>query len=218
MDFNSFFRGDNFLFVFCNKIMDTVLLSILWVFLSIPLITIGPTTAALYFTVVKCLRGGDDHTYRCFWKSFLGNLRAGIPATLIAAAILGLLTVGLEAARQMTATGITGYTLFYIAYYFAAVLPVGVVCYLFPLLGRFSFSVRNLFVTSTQLAVRHLPSTIVIVLLVIMVVNFCLKYPAAIFLVPSLTALVSSLFFERIFQKYIPASLPDTSEDISDGE
>lgn len=208
MGTNSFFRGDNPLFYSCNKIVDTVMLSIVWVFLSLPIITIGPATAALYFTVVKCLRGDEGHTYLRLWKSFLGNLKVGIPATLISALVLALLSVGLEAARRMTAAG-PQYVVLYVAYYCAAVLPVGAVCYLFPMLGRFSFRLKDLLRTALQLAIRHLPSTIFIVVSIILALNFCLHYVAAIFLLPALVMLFWSFFLERIFKKYMPAPAAD---------
>lgn len=208
MNFNSFFRGDNFLFRWCNKIVDTVLLSVLWVFFSLPLVTAGPAAAALYFLTVKHLRENEDGVFLRFWRSFLGSLRTGIPATLISAAALALLSVGLETLRQQASAGVAPAWL-YIAYYVAAVVPVGIICWLFPLLGRFSFSLGGLFSTAAKLALRHLPSTVVVVLLTIQAVNFCLNRPMAIFLFPTLAALLSSLFFERIFRKYLPAEKPE---------
>ena len=208
MNFNSFFRGDNFLFRWCNKIMYTALLSILWVFFSLPLITIG----ALYFAVVKCLRGDEDRVFVCFWRSFLGNLKVGIPATLISAAALGLLSIGLEQLALLSRAGAVPAWL-YVAYYVAAVVPVGIVFWSFPLLGRFSFTLGELFSTAAQLALRHLPSTVVVVLLLIQAVNFCLNRPMAMFLFPSLTLLLASLFFERVFQKYLPPAPPEEPED-----
>lgn len=212
MSFNSFFREDNFIFSWSNKIVDAVMLSILWVFLSLPIVTAGPATAALYFTVVKCLRGGEDKTYLRLWRSFLGNLKLGIPATLISAAVLLLLSIGLEAARGLTAVD-SRYAVLYTAYYCAAVLPVGVVCYLFPLLGRFSFRLWDLLRTAMQLTIRHLLSTVVMVVTAILVVNVCLMFPAAMFLLPSLTMLVWSWMLERIFKKYLPAEPPASLDE-----
>ena len=207
MNFNSFFRGDNLLFRWCNKIMYTALLSVLWVFFSLPLVTAGPAAGALYFAVFKCLRGDEDRVFLCFWRSFAGNLRVGIPATLLSAAALGLLSIGLEQLALLSRAGAVPAWL-YVAYYVAAVVPVGIIFWVFPLLGRFSFSLKELFSTAGQLALRHLPSTVVVVLLVIQSVNFCLNRPMAMFLLPSLTRLLCSLFFERVFQKYLPPAQP----------
>ena len=55
----------------------------------------------------------------------------------------------------------------YIAQYFVLMLPAGVLCWLCPLLGRFEYGVRDLFGTALRLTVLHLPSTVVMVLLII---------------------------------------------------
>ena len=64
-----------------------------------------------------------------------------------------------------TETGGLAYVL-YVAYYFALILPAGVLCWLFPLLGRFEYGVGGLFRVALQLTAAHLPSTVVVVLLV----------------------------------------------------
>ena len=43
--------------------VDIVGLSILWTFLCLPIVTAGPATAALYYTVVKCLRRRDSGAF-----------------------------------------------------------------------------------------------------------------------------------------------------------
>ena len=52
-----FFNYDNAVITTINKIVDMILLSIVYVILCIPIITIGPATTALYYAVVKMLEG-----------------------------------------------------------------------------------------------------------------------------------------------------------------
>ena len=54
----SFFSGENFFFRATGRILDLVVLSLLWLVCSLPMVTVGPATAALYYSCVKCLRYG----------------------------------------------------------------------------------------------------------------------------------------------------------------
>ena len=102
------------------------------------------------------------------------------------------------------------------AYYFALILPAGMLCWLFPLLGRFEYRLKELFRTALQLTIAHLPSTVVVVLLVAQTAVFCITRWWPVVFIPVLTTLLVSLFFERIFQKYSPELAheePETSEE-----
>ena len=50
--FQRIFNPNNLFFQGCSKIFDLVVLSALWLALCLPVVTIGPATAALYYTVV----------------------------------------------------------------------------------------------------------------------------------------------------------------------
>ena len=51
------FNPENDLWRITGKLVDLFLLSVFWLVCSIPLFTLGPATAALYHTVVRCIRG-----------------------------------------------------------------------------------------------------------------------------------------------------------------
>lgn len=92
----------------------------------------------------------------------------------------------------------------YVAQYFALMVPAGMLCWLFPLLGRFDYKVGGLFRTALQLTVAHLPSTVVIVLLTVQSAVFCIERWWPVLFMPSVAMLLVSLFTERVFQKYAP--------------
>ena len=80
---------------------------------------------------------------------------------------------------------------------------------MFPLLSRFTFSLRGLLWTSLQFSLAHLPSTILILAAAgaAFLANELLLVP--ILVTPCLTALFWSLLMERAFRKH----LPDPPED-----
>lgn len=197
-----FFNPEKGIWAWLSTLVDICGLSILWLFLCMPVVTIGPATAALYYTVVKCVRGREPGAFGYYFRSLRENLRVGCAASLICAAAAVLLSFGCLVMRTNAVTD-AGRVLFGV-YCGALFLPAGVLCWLFPLLGRFTFGVRDLFVTALQLALRHLPSTVVVTLLTAQTAAFCiLNWWPALFL-PAVTALLASLFLERVFQKYAP--------------
>ncbi len=101
----------------------------------------------------------------------------------------------------------------YVAYYFALILPAGVLCWLFPLLGRFDYGVRGLFHTALQLTAAHLPSTVVVVLLTAQTAVFCIEEWWPVVFMPAVSVLLVSLFFEKIFQRYSPELAPGEPEN-----
>lgn len=200
---NSFFSNNNFIFRYSNYILDMAALSILWLFLSLPVVTAGGATAALYYTVSRHTRKGHVLPYHHYLRSFKENVKIGIPCSLLTTAALGLLWVGLTMMRSLASYD-GQYMVIYAMYYFACFLPLGVICYAFPLLGRFTFGVKDLICTAFQLSICHLPTTILLVVLVVLTACVCLSLYWTVLFLPAITAVVMSLFLERIFKQYAP--------------
>ena len=62
---------------------------------------------------------------------------------------------------------------------------------------------KDLFRTALLLALRHLPTTIVLVLLTVQMVAIGVQLWWPVLFAPVLTVLLVSLFLERIFAKYL---------------
>jgi uncharacterized membrane protein YesL len=199
---NSIFNPDNLFFRILARGVDLVGLSIVWIFLCLPVVTIGPATAALYYTTVKVFRQGEDRGFRVYFRAFRDCLKRGIPATLICEAVWAVLVLGYVVMSHNISTDLG--VVMYMAYYIAMLIPAGLVCYLCPLLGRFEMKLGDLLRTAFTLTLRHLPSTCIIVLLVLQVVIWGVQKWYPVLFMPVITCLIVSLFVEKIFLKYLP--------------
>ena len=199
--FRKVFDPENAWWAFLGRGVDLVGLSLAWGFLCIPIVTFGPATSALYYTVVKCFRQREKSTFTIFWRSFRGNLKQGIKTTLLSVPVVLLLVFGYGVMKQNWSTPLGA--VMFVAYDVALVVPLGVLCWLFPLLGRFESPLKDAFRTSAMLTFRHLPTTVVAVLLTLESGIFLLERWWPVFFMPALWALLSSLFMERIFPKYL---------------
>ena len=199
-----FFNPEKGIWVWLSTLVDVCGLSIVWTFLCMPVVTAGPATAALYYTVVKCVRGRESGAFGCYFRSFRANFKTGLWTTLAVLPAAALL-LGLHHIARWYGTRAGGVLyLLYVAQYFALMIPAGVLSWLFPLLGRFDYRVRDLFGAAFRLTVLHLPSTVVVVLLTAQAAVFCVQYWWPVLFLPGVVMVLASLFTERIFQKYSP--------------
>ena len=77
------FNPENGFWRVTGKIVDAALLSLFWIVCSLPVFTLGPATAALYKTSVKCLRGDETKSWSMFFLTFKENFKVGALTSLI---------------------------------------------------------------------------------------------------------------------------------------
>lgn len=85
------FDPENKLMQAITRLTDLLILSILWTVCSIPLVTIGPATAALYYVILKMTDDSESSILASFFRSFRQNFRQGTILTVISALIALLL-------------------------------------------------------------------------------------------------------------------------------
>ncbi|MFV0342698.1 MAG: YesL family protein [Anaerocolumna sp.] len=195
------FNLDNPFFTGLTKFVDLILVSILWLICCIPIITIVPATSALYYTVVKVIRRERGYISREFFHAFKTNFKSGTIAGLILTALVVILVLD----RRFTnlIEGNLAVILFTI---FNAMLLIVflVTLYLCPVLSRFSMSVKSLYKTAFFMAMRHLPTTILLAVVTLVFTFAVYIIPFLIIIVPGLTQLVISFLMERVLKKYMP--------------
>ena len=211
--FQSLFNPDSTFFRFTGRVLDAVVLSVLFLLCCLPVVTIGPAASTLYYSCVKYIRRGESGAYRGFFHAFRDNLRAGIPATVVFL-LLGLaldagflfFTMAAQAAGDI-------WPLVRVVYCVLLLLPLSYLAVTFPLLSRFTFTAGGLLSTALRVTLRHLPAALGAAVLlagsVILTLRFL--YWGVILLTPAVCALVSSLLLEPVFRRYTP------KEDGGDG-
>src|SRR5699024_1479033 len=83
------FSYDSMLSRFLYLVGDIVTLHFLWLLCSLPIVTMGASTTALYYSCMKRIRTNEGYPTRNFFKSFKENFRQ---STLI---WLGMVIIGL---------------------------------------------------------------------------------------------------------------------------
>lgn len=205
-----FFSQDNPIMVFLGKLFDVMLLSLIWFLFSIPLLTIGASTTALYYASVKSIRRDRGYIFREFWHCFKTNF---IQATILW--ILGVIIVILMFTNIQLALSIGGVVGTVLTGVYAALsfILLGMSMYILPFLSRFTMKTFPLLKTCLFVMFRHLLSTIAIVVIFLGSIFVASVILPLLFIIPSAGAIGISLLMERILKKYTPEPDKEYSEN-----
>lgn len=189
---------------------DLIILTVLWLICSLPIITMGASTTALYYVTTRQLSNREGYVSRDFFRSFRKNF---IQATLTEI-ILGIITIALVfniiTIDRSTAFGAFMYPVQFIILYEVTIVTI----YIYPILSRFEFRTPQLFKTAFFMANRHLLTTFTCLMLFVAAIAIMLKYYILIFVCAGFYAILTSLMFMYLFRKYIPDMDKDNFEDM----
>ena len=183
----------------------------------LPLITIGASTTALYYTSIKAVLK-EGTVVKNFFKSYKENLKQSIVIEVILLIVAYIMYINWKIVFQMSGGG----SVFKIVYFVVLIWLVPIVCYIFPLLARFALSIKLLFVNAFVLSFKNLPKTIFIVLTsmlpivcLVVRVDYVIKMlPLIVVAVPGLIAYLNATMFVKIFEPYMPKEeTEDESEE-----
>ncbi len=192
---------NNKLFRLGGKLADLMILSGLWLLCCLPVVTIGASTSALYYSINK--RFGlkaDSSPSSLFFHSFKDNLKQGILLTVIYIIFCGFIVFDIAASKN----GIGGITLpeGYEMFAYVLILPVAfTVFYIFPYISRYSNTLKNCLVNSFLLSATHIDHTIYLILMNAVTALACVFFPPAALVLPGLCTLLSSKLIEKDFAK-----------------
>lgn len=192
-----------------SKIGDMLILNFIYVLSCIPIITIGASTTALYYTTLKMAENNESYVWRDYWKAFKMNLKQATVIWLVV--FIGWTVIVLDvllAGGFGTQLGTVVAIMMVIAAIFLGVLSL----YVFPLLARFDNTVMRTMKNAVLIAIRHLPSTVLILLIhavpllvaFVSIEAFVKGFIVIMLFAASPLAYLESKLFVRIFYRYYP--------------
>lgn len=199
--FGQLFRPYGRIWNFCNTITDVLGLSLLWCFCSLPLVTVGAATAALYDAAVRGIRYREPVVYRRFLRTFRAEWKNGALCSILWGAILlfgsFVLMLLREAAQEDT-------TAFLMAGGYEALLliPIAAACWSAAVMSRFTFRFRQLTGTVLRFLPAHLLASAVIAVMTRVTVWYLIDNPIALTFAPAVLMIGWSLAAEPVFRKY----------------
>lgn len=213
------FDMDNKFFRFMGRLADLCILNVLCILCCIPVVTAGASITAMFYVTMKMVRNEEAYIARSFFKSFKENFRQATVINIIMLVIAGVLYVDFRVAKSMPGTASTVFQYLFLIF---AILYVMLFTYIYPVLAKFYNSIKNTFRNAILMSVRHLPYTVLMI-----IVSVC---PVLVFYIQSaraqsmlllllimvgfaLVAYINSFFFVKIFDRYIIQEPEEKSEN-----
>ncbi len=202
MNVNGIFNPQNRFWNFMDKIMNLCAISFLWLLFSLPVVTIGASTTALFQYTMKLTRDEEGYIWKSFIKGFKSNFRQATVLWLGMAALGIFLVWDLYCCQFMPVPGAVKWG---VRVGLASIIFVYLLTsiYLFPLLAfyhttlkkavshGFVMALGNLYVSVTILVIYGIAGAITWFIPVLFMVWFTLASYAA------------SHFFGYVFRKYL---------------
>ena len=192
-----------------SALIDLIWAGLLWVVCSLPVFTIGASSTALYYTVVKSIRHDRGRVSACFFRSFRDNFRQ---ATAIWLICLLYVLVGIGDVIAFSSMGISENSpLTYLSRIFFLPVPL-LAPWLFSFLSRFENTVWGTIRYSFYLAVKNLGRTLLLALELAGFVLICWLIPFLFPFLPGAFCMLMSLTIEPVFRE-ISRKQEDTTPD-----
>ena len=209
------------------KLCYSCYLNLLWFLCSIPIVTLGASTTALYYVTLKIARDEEETSLtRMFFRSFRENFRQSTILWLILLAVGAFLAgdgyVLYHLRASSAGTVAVMWTLILALVIAAAVLYTIVLLYVFPLVASVSNTNLAMLKNSFFIGTHYLFCTILV-----FAIHFAMFFVVVAFFTPlaifgeGLCALVSSYLLDRVIRacSYDPNQTDDAVEaDPDDGE
>ena len=191
-------------------------MSIYWLACSLPVVTIGAATSALYYASMKDHLGEGTIT-RNFFRAFVRDFKQSLLLELIVVVVAGILVLDLYILPQMN---IPLGGLVQVVLTVVAVLGIAMLSYLFPLVARYENTMVQRFRNAVFMSLMNFHYTLLIVaincapllLLVLLPDLFLSMTPLLVLILPGMCAMINSKFFLKIFKQYEPEQTEQAQE------
>ena len=192
----------NPLFSFLNLLGQLILLSILWTVCCLPIITVGASTVALYYTVVKVLRRNQDSLFAAFFREFRNNFLQSLNINMVFLCYFGILAYF---AIPRLSVAQSGADIGFYALVGLAILGALPLSFVYPTISRFYHKGGALVRFLLMVIGKHPHIALGCTLLLAAGILLVLSNPAALLFVPGVVCYVQSLLLEPVFRKYSAA-------------
>lgn len=202
---------DNPIMNFLTIVCDIVILHFLWLLTSLPVLTIGASTTALYYTTMKCIRNGQGGVVKMFFKSFRENFKqaTGIGILALVGGFICIFDMYYAINRDLKGMMVI-FTIMSIVYLFTML-------YVFPLQAQFENPIKATIKNAFLLSIKNLPWTLLLTAITAVLIAMSYFFPAFLGLMlicaAGLHSYLCSLIFVHLFREYMPEE-----EDRSDEE
>lgn len=186
------------------RVTDMVVMGLLFLLTCIPIVTIGAALSGFYYAAMDSMRKEDGYIVKRYFSAFAKNFKK---ATLIW--LFMIVTGGICCVDVYFWAGQSDLSIALFMFGFSLILCIVwlmTFIFVFPLQARFENTVKKTIENAFLLAISHLPFTIIMFLLIVILSILCyMTWPAAIFIILIGTGIIGYLvvrYYEINFKKW----------------
>lgn len=174
------------LYLALQRFSGAVLLSTTWVVASLPVITVGPATAAMFGVVRRWELGDDPAVFGTFIRYFRENLQHGLLTGLVGIAVTALLLADLVIAGALVEPFGSALA---VSAAIGGVVVLAAAVYAFPLMVTYTMPWARLIRVSVMFAVGRPATTLTCLAVIVAAAAVTYVFPLAPLLAASLVAI-----------------------------
>jgi len=185
-----------------NKVMDALLLGVLWFACSIPILTIGASSTAFYYAYHKSVRQKRGYAWQEFFYAFKSNFKQStkmwlliMGLTLFAIADLSFLSVYMEVIPGAK-------ILMGILFVFLAFVTMWGLC-VFPYQARFEDEAKAVLKNTAIIMAANYQWALAILIVFVMALLGIIFFPLSGLFVPPVYMWFANRILEHVFKKYM---------------
>ena len=208
------FDPENKFWQFLNKVTDAALMSLLWLLTSLPLVTVGASTAAFYSYTLKQVTNQEGSLVKSYFSAFRAHFKRATLLWLLQAAGTAFFAADLWAvwnflliqggAAGSAVLGVCG---------FCALAFLCCCLYAYPVLAEYGLPVRQVIANSFLLAVARLHVTLTLCLLMALCLVLFYFFSGLFFFWVALYVFFSSYLIYGAFLKFPPLAAEQPEEE-----
>ena len=210
------FRWDSPFMQKVAKAGNLILLNILWILCSIPVLTMGAATAALYHVIFQYQTADEDTVFKPFFRAFAKNFKQ---ATLLWIPTLAIITLLILDLRYLFAYG--GSSLIWVVVIVASVVFLMIQTQLLPQVARFENKLGTIIKNAALLTILHMPSAFLmatlnilpVVIFLLLPVEFMRWLPLWVGIYFALVAYMNGRMLLKQWAKHIPPEVDEGEEN-----
>ncbi|MGX8793010.1 YesL family protein [Oceanobacillus oncorhynchi] len=192
---------------FLSRVVELILLNIVFILFSLPIVTIGASVTAMFSITLKMVRGEEGGLINGFWQAFKNNFKQ---STLIwgLLALFGII-LALNYFFLQFYTGKFSTIILMSLVMFSAIFCIYLVL-IFPYIARYNCTIKEACINVIKISIANMYFILLIIVFilgpgVLMLFSplwLVIKIYMDIFIGFSFIAYVSSFMIRRIFEKY----------------
>lgn len=197
---SKFFDLDGPFSKFGSVFFDIMILSLLWLVFTIPIITSGAATTALFYVVTRRISGREGYLISDFWRSFRLNFKQATFCWLLIMLIAWVVFINITNINRLgSAKNVV------LPIQLGIALETGAISlYVFPIIARFKLSLKDVFKNAFFLANRHFLTTLMLMSVGVGVILLSLATVLFSLMAMGVYAFIASHLIMRVFRKYNP--------------